>query len=193
MLAGELGPLFLCCSTGVTGVGVRTSAGGLFSPVFRMHMVPWWSNSVAPVWPVASVTQSSQHGHLATQSSCPPQDHSSRGSHTALFVSCGLPVRDTCCRPPTSQVLHPTLCPRAGHQLCLMYLPGLHRGASCLLRTANQLWPGRPLLCHPAGLAIPSLMMSLKPILGENLNRGEMFLFQDYLSLHNVPQSQGTI
>ena len=121
---------------------------------------------------------------LAMQSSCPPSYHNSRGSHTTLFVSCGLPVRDTSChRPPTSQVLHSTLCPHAGHQLCLVYLLGLQRGASCLLRTANHLWPGKPLFCHPVGLAIPSLMMSLKPILGENLNPGEMVLFQDCLSL----------
>lgn len=193
MLAGEWGPLFPCCSTGVTGVGVRTSTGCLFIPVFRMHMAPWWSHSVA------RVASGHHHTVFSTWASCYPVllptlvPQFSWLTHCPLCLSWASHQGHLVLQTAYLTGAPPTLCPRAGHQLCLMYLLGLHRGASCLLRTADQLWPGKPLLCHPVGLAIPSLMMSLKPILGENLNPGEMVLFQDCLSLHNVPQSYSTI
>lgn len=105
--------------------------------------VPWWSHNAALVWPVVTFTWSFQYGHPALHSSCPPQCPDYLGSRTTLkFVSCHFPNRDTSCSgclPHRCSTLN--LCPRAGHQLWLTYLLGLQRAASCLLRSADQLWP----------------------------------------------------
>ena len=108
--------------------------------------VPWWSRSAALVWPAVTFTWSFQYGHPALQSSCPPQCPDSLGSRTTLkFVSCRFPNRGTSCSgrlPHRCSTLN--LCPCAGHQLWLMYLLGLQRTASCLLRSVDQLWPHKP-------------------------------------------------